>query len=1034
MFAAPEPPCRSIQALRSAAVDWQPKCTAWPVTLRFPLVVTTLGLMFTHLLHLTAQTASDAQFEGRNIVTIQYSPSSFLDPSDLAAAQPLKTGNPLRRKDVADAIDSLFATGQFDDIAVEAEPAGAGVAVRFVVKPRVFVEHVQFKGKIKSPPNEAELQSYVQLDPGSPFRETNVTAAVTSVTRLFEANGFYHTTVDPRVTHSEGGDQVFITFTLREGKRAKYEHPEIQGETLLPDSVILRASGWRLPIVHWWRHVTQARTDNGARGVRRKYESKDRLMARVDLSGVEYEAGTNRVKPRLSITPGPKVQVKAVEAKVSKRVLKRYVPIYQERFVDPELLLEGKRNLEDYFQSKGYYDVTVDFRVRGPENDLETIEYAISKGIRRKVVHVAIAGNKYFNTGTIRERMFIRPAAFNLRHGRYSEAFRKKDVENITELYKSNGFRDAKVTISTADRYKGKAGELDVTVSIDEGTQWLVGNLTIQGASQLHPDEIEKQLASSKGEPFADVNLANDRDTILTFYYRQGFASATCIPAWRPSGPRRVDVTYTITEGQRQYVRGVLIAGDRITSPKLIARTITIKPGDPLSSVEETRIQQNFYDLGIFARVDTAIENPDGTAAHKYVLYDFHEANRYSLTVGMGAQVGQFGTPSNTTLAAPGGTTGFSPEFSFDISRLNFLGLGHTISLRANYSTIEKLGSLTYLQPRFRNHAGRNLSYTLLYDQTLDVRTFAAKREQASVQVSQKFSKSLTGLFGLAYRRVSVSDVIIPVLLIPQFVQPVRIGIVTANLVQDRRNNPGNPSHGMYNTIDLGLATKALASQRSFGRVLARNATYYKLTNSLILARQTEFGVIAPFSAPAGLPADESVPLPERFYAGGADTLRSFPYDEAGPRDTGAPLVPGGPSSRPTGFPLGGNALFVNNTELRFPLIGQNIQGVFFHDMGNVFTSVSDISFAFHQRNPEDFNYTVHDVGFGVRYRTPVGPIRLDLAYSINPPKFEGFGGTPSELLQCNPNLPSSSLPSYCQPSPQSISHFQFFFSIGQTF
>jgi outer membrane protein assembly factor BamA len=272
------------------------------------------------------------------------------------------------------------------------------------------------------------------------------------------------------------------------------------------------------------------------------------------------------------------------------------------------------------------------------------------------------------------------------------------------------------------------------------------------------------------------------------------------------------------------------------------------------------------------------------------------------------------------------------------------------------------------------------------------------------------------------------------VLLIPQLVQPVRIGIFTGNLVQDRRNNPANPSRGMYNTVDLGIAVKALGSQRSFGRVLARNATYYKLTQSLILARQTQFGIIAPFAAPSGITEQESVPLPERFFGGGGDSLRAFPYNQAGPRDTGAAVIPGGPASQPTGFPLGGNALFVNNIELRFPLIGENIQGVFFHDMGNVYSSIGNMSFAFHQRNLQDFDYAVHAVGFGIRYRTPVGPIRGDLAYSINPPAYDGFGGTPEQLLQCNPNLPASSLPSYCQPSRQSISHFQFFFSIGQTF
>jgi outer membrane translocation and assembly module TamA len=216
--------------------------------------------------------------------------------------------------------------------------------------------------------------------------------------------------------------------------------------------------------------------------------------------------------------------------------------------------------------------------------------------------------------------------------------------------------------------------------------------------------------------------------------------------------------------------------------------------------------------------------------------------------------------------------------------------------------------------------------------------------------------------------------------------------------------------------------------------VLLRNATYYKLTRNVVLARQTQFGVIRPFSAPAGVSDQESVPLPERFFGGGADSLRAFPYNQAGPRDTGMPLVPGGPASQPTGFPLGGNALLFNNVELRFPFIGDNIQGVVFHDMGNVYSSVSNMSFRFHQKNLQDFDYAVHAVGFGIRYRTPIGPIRGDLAYSINPPSFVGFKGTPVQLLQCNPNLPASALPSFCQPVQQSVSHFQFFFSIGQTF
>jgi outer membrane translocation and assembly module TamA len=144
--------------------------------------------------------------------------------------------------------------------------------------------------------------------------------------------------------------------------------------------------------------------------------------------------------------------------------------------------------------------------------------------------------------------------------------------------------------------------------------------------------------------------------------------------------------------------------------------------------------------------------------------------------------------------------------------------------------------------------------------------------------------------------------------------------------------------------------------------------------------------------------------------------LRAFPENQAGPRDP------------QTGFPLGGSALFFNSIELRFPLSGDSIGGVLFHDMGNVYDKFSDISFRFHQNGLTDFNYMVHAVGVGVRYRTPIGPLRLDLAYSINPPSFNGFGGTYEQLVQCSVNNTCGT------PTLQHVSHFQFFFSIGQAF
>jgi outer membrane protein insertion porin family len=1015
----------------------------------------------------SATTAQLSRFENQRIADIQFSPAQLLDERDLARAVPLKKGDMLTPDGIARAIDGLFATGRFEDVVVEGERSADGVIVRFVTQPAWFVGGVVIEGKVSTPPNRAQIAATTRLSVGAPFHDEDLTQAVDAIKKVLADNGLYEAEITPQLERDEDTQQIFITVKINEQKRAKYDMPVIRAGTnaasvapaqgsaeraiasntapnsgeaavnpndlKLSDSTIIRVTGWRMPIIHWWRQVTEERTQRGVQNVLRKYEKQDRLTARADLEKLDYDAERRRVRPNLVISPGPKVKVKAVEAKVSHGALKKYVPVFQEHAVDNDLLAEGKRNLSEYFQSKGYYDVDVDIRSTPPANDLETIEYVISQGERYKLVHLSFKGNRYFEDDVLRERMFMHPASLlTMRHGRYSEAFRRKDEENITNLYRSNGFRDVKVHSVVDRNYQGKAGQVAVTVEIEEGAQWIVDNVALNGMNQFGTKDVSGRLASVAGQPFSEANLAMDRNAVLTYYYARGFPDASFQAAWAPSGaPQHVNITYTVTEGDRKYVRKVLTSGVRITRESLVDKVITLEPGDPLSPIEQTDIQKRFYDLGIFARVDTAIQNPDGDTDEKYVVYNFEEANRYILQLGAGTQVARFGTPSSTNLSNPGGATGVSPQISADLTRLNFRGVGQSIAFHGLLSTLEKRGSINYLIPRFLDVPNRNLTFTLLYDNSLNVRTFASHREEGSVQFSQTFSKSLSGSLLFDYRRVSVSSVVIPVLLIPQLVQPVRIGMISASFTQDRRDDKGDAHHGIYNTADFGVAGKFFGSQRSFGRVLLRDATYHRLPRNMVLARQTQFGVIAPFAAPSGLSNQESVPLPERFFGGGADSLRAFPFNQAGPRDTGMALVTGSPSSQPTGFPLGGNALFFNNVELRFPFIGPNIQGVFFHDMGNVFSSVGNISFRFHQKNLQDFDYTVHAAGFGIRYRTPVGPVRLDLAYSINPPSFVGFSGTPQQLLQCNPNLPAQGV---CVGTKQSISHFQFFFSIGQTF
>lgn len=984
-----------------------------------------------------AHEAAHAQdFSGKEVTSINYQPGRQpVDARDLKSMQLVQVGEPLDLHSIAGTIDRLFASGLYDDIQIDAEPSGNGVALRFITRARRFIGHVDAEGKVSDPPSRGVILGDAQLNLGTPFDEETLETARKDIEEEMHQNGLYEAHVGVATIEDPDTRQVTIRFLVDAGKRARYEMPSLSGDTKLPNETIVRATGWRIPLIHRWRVVTAAMTDKGEDGIRKRYAKKDRLTASVNLTSLDYNSHTGRAKANLDIDAGPKIDIKALEAKISKGKLRGLVPVYVEGSVDNDLLTEGKKNLQDYFQSRGYPDVDVTFRSEPVKNDEQTITYYIALGPRRKLVHIDILGGDYFTLDTLRERMFLQTKSILLRYGRYSETFRTKDEEAIESLYRANGFRDSKVTSSVETNYKGKPDDIAVTFHVNEGRQWRVANLSIEGANRLDLSSIRDQLYSAANQPYADVNVSSDRNRILEYYYNHGFARAAFSYSAMPgAAPATMNLTYHIAEGPQEFVRKVIISGLNRTEPSLVTRKIKVREGEPISITQINDDGRRLNDLGIFANVNTGLQDPDGASLYKYVLYDLDEAARYTFNVGFGLEVGQFGQTTNN-LTEAGGAKGIAPIVSFDVSRINFLGKGQTVSLQTRYSTLEQRESLSYVVPRFLGSQNRTVTFTLLYDTTQDVQTFSSRREEASVQTSQRLNRASTVLLRFSYSRVSTDNVNIPALIIPIFLQPVRIGMLSASYIQDHRDNPADAHRGFWNTVDAGVAGNFFGSQRNFIRVLARNATYTSLGRNLVFARQTQIGEILPFNIAPGTNPNDVIPLPERFFGGGSVSMRGFGDNQAGPRDIGtANELPGPESSTPTGFPIGGNALFFNTFELRFPLLGPNISGVVFHDMGNIYTNFSNISLAYHQPNIQDVDYAVQAPGFGIRYKTPLGPVRVDLAYALNPPAYEGFGTslTTQQLIQCHPGEPGN--PAYCTPSAQRLSHFEFFFSIGQAF
>ena len=957
-----------------------------------------------------AETAPAMDFEGRAIGRIEFDPPEQpLPRAELERLLPFQAGSTLHPGDIRAAIQSLYDTGRFADIAIDGRIENGAVTLRIETQLTYFVSGVTFQG-VPEPPNKGQLVTATKFELGAPFADSSLPQAAENVTERLRANGLHQSTVRYTLERRPGTEEVEIHFTVDPGQRARFDGVQLSGDFRRSPERVIRDTRWHrrfwFVTLRGWREETERRVQDGVNRVRQDMQGGDHLEAQASLGGLDYHDTTNTVTPSLKIESGPIVQVRTMGANVSMGRLRQLIPVFQERTVDRGLLVEGQRNLVEYFQSQGYFAAEVSFDEIAQEQGREVIDYRITRGDRSKLAEVRISGNHFFDTESIREQVGIRPAAFLLsRHGRFSQKLLDRDLESIRDLYRSSGFRDVQVASMIMDNYRGKPGELAVEVDVTEGPQWRIAKLDLEGIGAAEIPYLRSLLESTEGQPYSDASVAVDRDIILNYYSNNGYPDATFDWTETPGGaPQTVELHYLVQPGRHEIVRGILIRGLVKTRLSLVTERVRFAPGDPISQGRIADSQQKLYDLGVFSKVEMAIQNPAGIEDSKYLILHADEAELYSFNIGFGAQLGRIGG-GVTTFDEPAGTTGFVPRISLGVTRLNFLGLAHSVSLQTRLSTIEQRAVLSYLMPQFRGYENLALTISGLFDNSHDIRTFSARRWEGSIQLAERVSRQYSFQYRFTYRRVTLRNVVVSPELIPLFSQPDKNGQLSMSFVQDRRDDPINSHRGMYNTVDVGIALKQFGSDSVFTRLLMRNSTYHPLGRRMVIARTLQFGYIQRLG---GL---SEIPLAERFFAGGASSNRAFPDNQAGPRDL------------ETGFPLGGSGLLMHSTELRFPLIGDNLGGVLFHDMGNVYNDVQDINIRFRQRNLQDFGYMVHGFGFGLRYRTPIGPLRADFSLSPDAPRFFGFTGTEEQLLLGTGRL-----------ATQKINAFQFHFSLGQTF
>jgi outer membrane protein insertion porin family len=939
---------------------------------------------------------------------------------------PLKAGERLERDKVRDSIRLVYRSGRFATVEADASllPSG-GVAVEFRSRPNYFNGNVTATGLPKGGPNESQVVNTGRLELGTEFSEEKLKDSEDRILRLMHDSGYWTAKVDAKLSPHPDTQQMDVLLVVTAGVAARVGKLGVSGDPGLPEAEAAEICKMQPGI--------RVRGDLLVRAVarlRKRYVKQRRLRAQLSAGVPVFHPESNTVDYTIVLDPGPVVDIRVEGVHLSRGKLKRYVPVWEEHAVDEDLLNEGRRNLRDYLQSQGYFDAVVQVRQSvDTAHQLLHIVFSIQPGERRTLRAIELQGNHRFNTATLRERMATQVSGALQRHGRYSQSQVSDDLQAIKNLYQSNGYPQVKATSQVIDDYQGKRGEMKLVVSVDEGPLVKVARLEIRGARAVSEAELRGLINTQAGQPFSEAAIADDREVVLNEYFNRGFASVQLESSAKYSDATHLSmgVVYDIREGPQEFVRRVLVSGVEHTKPHIVQRAIVIRAEAPLSQEKMLQTQRKLYDLGIFNEVDTAIQNPEGDERRKNVLFQIKEARRWTFGYGGGIEIG---SGLNTSQGgSPQGQAGVSPRVILEVTRINFRGRDESLIFKSHFGTLEKRASLSFDEPRWFDLPNWRMTLTGLYDNTRDVNTFSSSREEGSLQLAQRATKATEFLYRFSYRRILVDPSSFPSgftpALIPLYSQPVRVGMPSLTFLRDKRDDPVNSTKGNYTTFDIGVASSYFGSQADFGRVLAQNATYHKFFRGWVFARSLRIGVETPYGT-LGF-----IPLPERYFVGGSNSHRGFAINQAGPRD---------PDS---GAPLGGNAMIVNNLELRFPpahlpLVGDNLSFVIFHDMGNAFGTSNQMwknLLRFNQRDQAscrsldpaatcDFSYMSQALGTGVRYRTPIGPVRVDVGYNLNPPVFPIKDPCAGVVGTCTAGA----------PSVEQVRHFNFYFSIGQTF
>ncbi|MCL2485445.1 MAG: outer membrane protein assembly factor BamA [Endomicrobia bacterium] len=627
----------------------------------------------------------------------------------------------------------------------------------------------------------------------------------------------------------------------------------------------------------------------------------------------------------------------------SKGKLKNESVLKEKDYYDLGKFEETKRKIMSLYKDAGFVDAQIDvYPTVDPDTNRMTINFLITENNKIVIGGIRIEGVIAFTESRILRLMKTKENKV------FREDIFQNDLRAIEAFYKNNGFMDYKL-VSFTDSLNEDRTKMFLTLNISEGIRYEIGNITFDGNFAVDDKEMKRLIKFSKGDIFRQDKIFESIQGIYEVYSDRGFLHTIVTPSF-DKGARDgiVDINLSVKENSVVYVGNIYVDGLVSTKEKVIKREILVKEGSVLAAGKVRRSVERIYNLGFIEAAEPQIL-PTGSPDIMDLVFNITEGKPGMITAGAGySSVDQF-------------------VGSVQFQHMNLFGLGQRLNLLWEFGSRRQNYEIDWTEPWiFNKNASLTLSaYNIERKRDYGSVTDAYKENRLGLaaKVGPRISDTIALLFGYTYENVQLNDIDSR---IRQQIEEAtdlskdRTSSVMGQIAYDTRDYIFDPSRGQRQLLSLQMAGGPFGGNVNFVKGMFKSTWFVPTFWKFVLSFNLNVGAIGPYGG------QEDVPIYERFYVGGADTIRGYKYrTEVGPVD-------------------GGQFMSVLNVEYKFPIVAEKgrtvLQGAFFYDIGGTWLNFGDIKFALGtgERNLRS------GVGFGIRFATPVFPLRLDWGYGLN--------------------------------------------------